>query len=83
LQEILGDCVLEAQNCNGILSLPIGEYCNHNMSMRKSMAAQAKLPTSPKQEANSNKESKKGKKKSIVPMTRMQLRSSKNWGIKK
>jgi len=45
LKEILGDHMLESQDCDDILSLPTNEYCNHSMSMRKRMAAQTKLPT--------------------------------------
>jgi len=47
LKEILGDCILENQDCDKIMNLSVTEFCSHNMSMRKRMATQAKLPTIP------------------------------------
>jgi len=43
LKEVLGDCMLELQDCDDILNLPKDDNCNHNMVMRKRMATQAEL----------------------------------------
>jgi len=35
LKEVMGDCMLELQDCDDILNLLVDEYCNQNMAMRK------------------------------------------------
>ncbi len=62
--------MLELQDCDDILNIPKDEYCNHNMAMRKRMAAQAELSSiqsseSPKMhEADNKKELQVGNKNS-------------------
>jgi len=75
--------MLELQDCDNILNLPKEDYCNHNMVMRRRMAAQAELSLiqnseSPKMhEADNKKESQVESKTTIAARTRMQLHPSK------
>jgi len=59
LKEILGDCILEAHDCDDVISLPVSI-----MLMGRRMVAQAKLPTLP------NSECPKNRKQIVMKSTR-------------
>ena len=79
LKEVLGDHMLELQDCDDILNLPKDDDCNHNMVMRKRMAAQAKLSSiqsaeSPNMHAADHKKALLVEDVEVITMTtRMQL----------